>query len=717
MSVRPTARLALPPPAWSQSALLLAATALASSLVLADAPAAIRAPVVLLFVCVVPGAALVRPLELESPAAAGGLAIGLSLALTGTIAGVLLYVHVWSPTAVILAVGAATVAIILREIGRSALDVRTGRGSAGELWLVDDAGTARSGEGVGVTMLTDTAHVRLGRRLRGARQAGSGRGWRPGLALEAIDRLRALGHAPGIVTCRQRYGTASSFRAGLDERGLRYLVEVDTGAAFGVLFAGEDSRRRCSTSAAKRSAIGAYVRGRQVALEPFASSRFAVVGGERLLLLEWPETEEEPSRFWLSNLPGETPVRRLAALATRSSRHRHARPAPRTAETTIVISDLHLCPPPAELEPCGGEPPVDASLVSFVALLTRRAREEGGEWRLVILGDLLELLGADAGSAVDALEAIASTHSDAFAAMAAAADAGVSIEIVPGNHDSELLDARLQRRFRDIVGAHAATTAAPARVRFHSWFFLLPGVVYADHGSQYHPINAVPNPLAPHGRWSAAAPLGARLDAHLGELRARRMRRKRPGAPAVLADTPAHARFAVSSLRRLGREATAAGRAAAAADLADALSARAQEAGLTTETLVALNALSCGSPRRVLGSLLSAAAGATSRVTTLQQRAATAIHRLLLAEEAAAAVYVFGHTHTPASAVLDVDGGAVRWLNSGAWSNPGAHTFVEIARTAEGVSAELRDWDEVAAAESTSTPCKRELQAIEEGSR
>ncbi|HEY6054310.1 MAG TPA: hypothetical protein VIU86_10285, partial [Gaiellaceae bacterium] len=63
-----------------------------------------------------PGLALVRLLDIGSPVAAAALGAGLSLALTGTVAGVLVYVHLWSPEAVLLVVAAVAVAAALKGI-------------------------------------------------------------------------------------------------------------------------------------------------------------------------------------------------------------------------------------------------------------------------------------------------------------------------------------------------------------------------------------------------------------------------------------------------------------------------------------------------------------------------------------------------------------------------------------------------------------------------
>jgi hypothetical protein len=90
---------------------------LACVLVAADAPAGIRAPVMIVFLCIVPGTALVGLLKPDSFAMELALAIALSVAISGSVAGVLAYAHLWSPTAAVLIVAAISIAGALRDIG------------------------------------------------------------------------------------------------------------------------------------------------------------------------------------------------------------------------------------------------------------------------------------------------------------------------------------------------------------------------------------------------------------------------------------------------------------------------------------------------------------------------------------------------------------------------------------------------------------------------
>jgi hypothetical protein len=90
---------------------------LACILVAAQAPAGVRAPVLIVFLCIVPGTALVGLVNPDSFAVELSLAIALSVAVSGLTAGVLVYAHLWSPTAVVVIVAAISIAAGLRDVG------------------------------------------------------------------------------------------------------------------------------------------------------------------------------------------------------------------------------------------------------------------------------------------------------------------------------------------------------------------------------------------------------------------------------------------------------------------------------------------------------------------------------------------------------------------------------------------------------------------------
>lgn len=90
--------------------------ALACVLVLLHAPIELRAPVVIVFFCLVPGMALVGLFNLDSMAVELSLSVALSVALSGLTAGILVYGHLWSPTAVVVIITAISLAGALRDV-------------------------------------------------------------------------------------------------------------------------------------------------------------------------------------------------------------------------------------------------------------------------------------------------------------------------------------------------------------------------------------------------------------------------------------------------------------------------------------------------------------------------------------------------------------------------------------------------------------------------
>ncbi|HET9442433.1 MAG TPA: hypothetical protein VFO65_03860, partial [Acidimicrobiales bacterium] len=182
-----------------------------------------------------------------------------------------------------------------------------------------------------------------------------------------------------------------------------------------------------------------------------------------------------------------------------------ASPEPTPAEDVVFISDLHLGPGPLH---CVETFFHDAELCRFLDSLVRRAGPEGRTWRLVILGDFLDMLRSElvtneAGGApteevaLTTLDRIVASHPDVFAGLARFLAAGFPVDIVLGNHDAELIRPALQERVRSVVAGLGAGPAAQA-VRFHPWIYFQPGVVYAEHGSQHDGLNSFATVLDPY---------------------------------------------------------------------------------------------------------------------------------------------------------------------------------------------------------------------------
>lgn len=173
--------------------------------------------------------------------------------------------------------------------------------------------------------------------------------WR--LALTMIDELRAWGLEAKPVLADGGYGDITEFRAGLGERGLRYVLQVKGRtsaypedvhpeqpdyAGTGrppkpryrekpsslremALGAGRRQARRLSWREGTKGKLSSRFLALRVRPANVGLRRAAHRGGEGLevcwLLAEWPPGCEEPVKYWLSNLPADTPLKRLVALA------------------------------------------------------------------------------------------------------------------------------------------------------------------------------------------------------------------------------------------------------------------------------------------------------------------------------------------------------------------------------------------------------------------
>jgi len=170
------------------------------------------------------------------------------------------------------------------------------------------------------------------------------------LALDLLDELGDWGLAAPVVLADAAYGEVGEFRLGLEQRELAYVVQVPgTISAYAqdvapeavpyagrgrppvaryrqprsslrqlVLAAGE---RAAHTVTWREGADGEQLRSRFVALRVRPAGvklRRAAHGQElavRWLLAEWPEQDAEPVKYWLANLPADTPLERLVGLA------------------------------------------------------------------------------------------------------------------------------------------------------------------------------------------------------------------------------------------------------------------------------------------------------------------------------------------------------------------------------------------------------------------
>jgi len=167
------------------------------------------------------------------------------------------------------------------------------------------------------------------------------------LAVELLDELLEWGLERRVVQVDGGYGDITAFRVGLEQRELEYVVQVKgatsahaadaapvTPAYQGrgrppkarypeapsnlralVLAAGADAARPVSWREGDRGPLTSRFVCLRVRPANDAQRQDNGVLPERWLLAEWPPGKDEPVKYWLSNLPADTPLQRLVALA------------------------------------------------------------------------------------------------------------------------------------------------------------------------------------------------------------------------------------------------------------------------------------------------------------------------------------------------------------------------------------------------------------------
>ena len=174
------------------------------------------------------------------------------------------------------------------------------------------------------------------------------------LVLDMLDELDTWGLAPPVLVADAGYGEVGAFRSGLDDREIPYVVQVkadtsaypeqvhpttapysgrgrrprpryrDTPASLKQLAvaAGHQAGveliwRRGSKGLQRSRFVALRVRPAGITPRRQAAARADGAGWElpvRWLLVEWPTNAAEPVKYWLSNLPGDTPIVELVRL-------------------------------------------------------------------------------------------------------------------------------------------------------------------------------------------------------------------------------------------------------------------------------------------------------------------------------------------------------------------------------------------------------------------
>jgi SRSO17 transposase len=149
---------------------------------------------------------------------------------------------------------------------------------------------------------------------------------KPMLALQLLEDLGDVRSLPELVLADAGYGTNTEFREQLTAMGFTYVVGV-TGAvslqmqAQAALQAKELAMQlpsRRFRTLTWREGTNRALSSRFAAARVHCTSRAAVADGpseEQWLLIEWPKEEVEPTKYFLSTLPADTPIKELVRLA------------------------------------------------------------------------------------------------------------------------------------------------------------------------------------------------------------------------------------------------------------------------------------------------------------------------------------------------------------------------------------------------------------------
>ena len=168
------------------------------------------------------------------------------------------------------------------------------------------------------------------------------------IALDLLDNALDSGVRHHTVLADAGYGDCGAFRKGLQERELSYVVGVnsthsvfDSETVFALPPSKKNGRGRPPSrlrsdsppSRVKALAIANKNKFRKVTWKqgskgPMSSKFFAcrvrtgnrhhigkAPGKEEWLLVQWPDNKEEPTRYWLSNLPKKISLRKLVYTA------------------------------------------------------------------------------------------------------------------------------------------------------------------------------------------------------------------------------------------------------------------------------------------------------------------------------------------------------------------------------------------------------------------
>ena len=399
----------------------------------------------------------------------------------------------------------------------------------------------------------------------------------------------------------------------------------------------------------------------------------------------------------------------------------------------IILSDLHLS---AVQDIKSGHSVAregfhyDVAFSHFIDHLLARVKSEGAACEILMLGDFLDFLHTKVpltesnflttteASSLQKLKAILRAHTLFFDALKRFAATGFRLSIMPGNHDIDLMRPAVQQVLMESIKTDPLTN-----IQFHSWIYHIPGVLYAEHGHQYHDMNAYTTLLVPSRTGNEnelELPVGAYFDLYLFHL----IERVKPPTENIYAPLrylfnnylkqplkfittfPDICNFLWSLFRQFFYRGSRQFRITRQRYQEKVLSRYAASTGLSYESCVALDELAevhnNKMVKRLLGNALFKNKGHPIKTGYLYPKA-LAISKLLSSEQKEVPFYLFGHSHQQAKVALE--GQPHRfYLNSGTWSSPSYpgspdnrsfFPFVEIEwGNNQHPTATLMQWDE-----------------------